>query len=147
MWHMTLYNYLSDRFAPCLRNKIEYLYSTEGDPNSKRKPYTIYQYLVALTWQIYIDCRCQSQIIQYTLDYIYFRVLVLECVFLGLHNKQYIAFVDVRFCHYESHFYIISSDVKLVIIAKMLLLLIYSKYKCIIINTVVLNKIILTIQV
>lgn len=49
--------------------------------------------------------------------------------------------------HYESHFYIISSDVKLVIIAKMLLLLIYSKYICIIINTVVLNKIILTIQV
>lgn len=28
--------------------------------------------------------------------------------------------------HYESYFYIISSDVKLVIIAKMLLLLIYS---------------------
>lgn len=49
--------------------------------------------------------------------------------------------------HYESYFYIISSDVKLVIIAKMLLLLIYSKYICIIINTVVLNKIILTIQV
>lgn len=33
------------------------------------------------------------------------------------------SFVDVRFCHYESHFYIISSDVKLVIIAKMLLLI------------------------
>lgn len=49
--------------------------------------------------------------------------------------------------HYESYFYIISSDVKLVIIAKMLLLLIYSKYICIIINTVVLNKNILTIQV
>lgn len=42
MWHMTLHYYLSDRFAPCLRNKIEYLYSTEGDLNSKRKPYTIY---------------------------------------------------------------------------------------------------------
>lgn len=39
---MTLYYYLSDRFAPCLRNKIEYSHSTEGDPNSKRKPYTIY---------------------------------------------------------------------------------------------------------
>lgn len=128
MWHMTLYYYLSDRFAPCLRNKIEYLYSTEGDPNSKRNPYTIYQYFSGANMvDIYRLQICQSQIIQYTLDYIYFRVLVLECVFLGvLHNKQYIAFVDVRFCHYESYFYIISSDVKLVIFAKMLLLLICS---------------------
>lgn len=145
MWHMTLYYYLSDRFAPCLRNKIEYLYSSE------QQAQTVDDILVfsgANMVDIYRLQICQSQIIQYTVDYIYFRVLVLECVFLGvLHNKQYISFVDVRFCHYESYFYIISSDVKLVIIAKMLLLLIYSKYICIIINTVVLNKIILTIQV
>lgn len=77
MWHMTLYYYLSDRFAPCLWNKIEYLYSTEGDPNSKRKPYTIKEYFSGANMVDILVYRLQMLVIDYT---IYIRLYIFSCI-------------------------------------------------------------------
>lgn len=75
MWYMILYYYLLDCFVFCFRNKIEYLYSIEGDLNSKCKLYMIYQYFSGVNM---VDkYRLQMLVIDYI---IYIRLYIFLCI-------------------------------------------------------------------